>query len=91
LPAFSVNQENFLSPEEEEDSFVDNAVIEVGIFGGHMNHHAVGQMVLHRILGYLLLGCPIKSVSFIICTLSLLLMPLADLHFCGLDFVPPSL
>jgi hypothetical protein len=32
------------------------------------------------------------SVSYIICILTLLLMPLADLHFCAeLDFVTPSL
>jgi hypothetical protein len=32
------------------------------------------------------------SVSFIICMLTLLLIPLAGLHFCvGLDFVTPSL
>jgi hypothetical protein len=43
-------------------------------------------------LGYLLLGCSIISVFFIICMLTLLLMPLADLHFhVGLDFVTPSL
>ncbi len=41
---------------------------------------------------YLLLGCSVISVSFIICMLTLLLMPLAGLHFCvGLDFVTPSL
>jgi hypothetical protein len=35
---------------------------------------------------------PIIKVSFIICILTLLLMPLAGLHFCvGLDFVTPSL
>jgi hypothetical protein len=40
--------------------------------------------------GYLLLGCTVISVSFIICVLTLLLMPLARLHFCvGLDFVTP--
>jgi hypothetical protein len=33
-----------------------------------------------------------NQVSFIICMLTLLLMPLDDLHFCvGLDFVTPSL
>jgi hypothetical protein len=31
------------------------------------------------------------SLSFIICMLTLLLMTLAGLHFCGLDFVTPSL
>jgi hypothetical protein len=37
---------------------------------------------------YLLLGCSVISVSFIICMLTLLLMPLAGLHFCvGLDFL----
>jgi hypothetical protein len=42
--------------------------------------------------GYLLLGCSVLSVSFMICILTLLLMPLAGLHFCvGLDFVTPSL
>jgi hypothetical protein len=41
---------------------------------------------------YLLLGSSVISLSFIICMLSLLLMPLAGLHFCvGLDFVTPSL
>jgi hypothetical protein len=40
--------------------------------------------------GYLLLGCSVISASFIICMLTLLLMPLAVLHFCvGLDFVTP--
>jgi hypothetical protein len=35
---------------------------------------------------------PLRSVSFSICMLTLLLMPLAGLHFCvGLDFVTPSL
>jgi hypothetical protein len=35
-------------------------------------------------------GCSVISVSFIICILTLLLMPLAGLHFCvGLDFVTP--
>jgi hypothetical protein len=35
-------------------------------------------------------GCSVKSVSLIICMLTLSLMPLADLHFCvGLDFVTP--
>jgi hypothetical protein len=34
----------------------------------------------------------VTSVSFIICMLTLLLMPLAGLHFCvGLGFVTPSL
>jgi hypothetical protein len=42
--------------------------------------------------GYLLLGCSVVSVSFIICMLTLLLMPLAGLHFCvELDFVTPLL
>jgi hypothetical protein len=42
--------------------------------------------------GYLLLGCFVISTSLIICMLTLLLMPLAGLHFCvGLDFVIPSL
>jgi type II secretory pathway component PulF len=37
-----------------------------------------------------ILGCSIISVFFIICMLTLLLMPLAGLHFCvGLDFVTP--
>jgi hypothetical protein len=41
--------------------------------------------------GHLLSGCSIISVSFIICMLILLLMPLAGLYFCvGLDFVTPS-
>jgi hypothetical protein len=41
--------------------------------------------------GYLLLGCSVIFVYFIICMLTLLLMPLAGLHFCvGLDFVTPS-
>jgi hypothetical protein len=40
--------------------------------------------------GYWLLGCSIISVYFIIYMLTLLLMPLAGLHFCvGLDFVTP--
>jgi hypothetical protein len=34
----------------------------------------------------------VLSVPFIICMLTLLLMPLAGLHFCvGLDFVTPLL
>jgi hypothetical protein len=38
--------------------------------------------------GYLLLGCSVISVSVIICMLTLLLMPLAGLHFCvGLDLI----
>jgi hypothetical protein len=42
--------------------------------------------------GYLLLGCSVISVSFIICMLTLLLMPLGGLHLCvGLDFVTRSL
>jgi hypothetical protein len=42
--------------------------------------------------GYLLLGCSVISASFIICMLTLLLMPLAGLHFCvGLYFVTPSM
>jgi hypothetical protein len=42
--------------------------------------------------GYLLLGCSVISASFIICMLTLLLMPFAGLHFCvGSDFVIPSL
>jgi hypothetical protein len=42
--------------------------------------------------GYLLLGCSVISVSFIICMLTCRLMPLAGLHFCvGVDFVTPSL
>jgi uncharacterized membrane protein len=42
--------------------------------------------------GYLLLGCYVISVSYIICVLTLLLMPLAGLHFyVRLDFVTPSL
>jgi hypothetical protein len=42
--------------------------------------------------GYLLLGCSVISVSFIICMMTLLLMPLAGLHFCvGLNFMTPSL
>jgi hypothetical protein len=37
--------------------------------------------------GHLLLGCSVIPVYFINCTLNLLLMPLAGLHFClGLDF-----
>jgi hypothetical protein len=45
---------------------------------------------LQTTLGYLLLGCSIISVSFIIYMLPLLLMPLVGLHFCsGLDFVTP--
>jgi hypothetical protein len=42
--------------------------------------------------GYLLLGCSVISVSFIIWLLALLLMALAGLHFyAGLDFMTPSL
>jgi hypothetical protein len=42
--------------------------------------------------GFILLGCSVISVSFLICMLTLLLLPLAGLHFCaGLDFVTPSL
>jgi hypothetical protein len=43
--------------------------------------------------GYLLLGCSVISVSFIVWMLTLLLiMPLTGLCFCvGLDFVTPSL
>jgi hypothetical protein len=42
--------------------------------------------------GYLFLGCSVISVSFIICMLTLLLMPLAGLHFCvGFDFMTLSL
>jgi hypothetical protein len=45
-----------------------------------------------RVLGNLLLGCSVISVSFIIYMLNLLLIPLVGLHFCvGLDFVTPSL
>jgi hypothetical protein len=41
---------------------------------------------------YLSLGCSVISVSFIICMLTLLLIPLAGLHSCvGLDFVASSL
>jgi hypothetical protein len=41
--------------------------------------------------GYLLLGGSVIPVSFIVCMVILLLMPLAGLHFCvGLDFVTPS-
>jgi hypothetical protein len=41
--------------------------------------------------GYLLLGCSVMSVSFIIC-MTLLFIPLAGLQFCvGLDFVTPWL
>lgn len=41
---------------------------------------------------YFLLGCSVISISCIICMLTLILMPLAGLHFCvGLDFVTPSL
>jgi hypothetical protein len=41
--------------------------------------------------GYLLLGCSVTSVFFVIYLLTLLLTPLAGLHFCvGLDFVTPS-
>jgi hypothetical protein len=40
---------------------------------------------------FVYLGCSVISVSFIICMLTLLLMPLAGLYFCvGLDFVTPS-
>jgi hypothetical protein len=40
--------------------------------------------------GYLLFVCSVISVSFIICMLTLLLMPLAGLHSCvGLDFLTP--
>jgi hypothetical protein len=35
---------------------------------------------LYLLKGYLLLGCSVISVSFIICMLTLLLMPLAGLH-----------
>jgi hypothetical protein len=42
--------------------------------------------------GYLLLNSSVISVSYLICMLTHLLMPLAGLHFCvGLDFVTPSL
>jgi hypothetical protein len=42
--------------------------------------------------GYLLLGCSVITISFNICMLTLLLMPLTGLHFCvGLDFVTSSL
>jgi hypothetical protein len=42
--------------------------------------------------GYLLLGCSVISVSFIICMLTLLLVPLAGLNlFVGLDFATFSL
>jgi hypothetical protein len=42
--------------------------------------------------GYLLLNCSVKSIPYIICMFTLLLMPLAGLNFCvGLDFVTPSL
>jgi hypothetical protein len=45
-----------------------------------------------KCFGYLLLGCSLISISYIICMLTLLLMPLAGLRFClGLDFVTPSL
>jgi hypothetical protein len=41
-------------------------------------------------LGYLLLGCSVISVSFIIDMLTLLFMPLGGLHFyVGLDFMTP--
>ena len=32
---------------------VETAIIEIGILGGHMSNHAVGQMVLHQILNIL--------------------------------------
>jgi hypothetical protein len=37
-------------------------------------------------LGNLLLGCSVISLSFIICKLTLLLMPLAGLHFYRIKF-----
>jgi hypothetical protein len=41
--------------------------------------------------GYLLLGCSVLSLSFIVCMWILLLMPLADLQFCvGSGFATPS-
>jgi hypothetical protein len=44
----------------------------------------------YECFGHLLFGRSV--ISFIICMLILLLMPLAGLHFCvGLDFVIPSL
>jgi hypothetical protein len=55
--------------------------------------HAIQAAVTNEcasptIIGYLLLGCSIIFVSFIICMLTLLLMPLARLHLCvGSEFV----
>jgi hypothetical protein len=50
------------------------------ILSEHHHHHS------------LLLACSVISVPFTIFMLTLLLMPLAGLHFCvGLDFVTPSL
>jgi hypothetical protein len=44
------------------------------------------KMLLDGRVCYLLLGCSVISVSFIICMLTASLMPLAGLHFCvGLD------
>jgi hypothetical protein len=46
---------------------------------------------LFRGTGYLFSGRYVISVSFIICMLTLLLVPLAGLHFCvGLEFVTSS-
>jgi hypothetical protein len=53
----------------------------------------VGEAPMRLIYtGYLLLGCSVMSVPFIICMLTLLHMPLPGLHFCeGLDFMTSSL
>jgi hypothetical protein len=42
-------------------------------------------------IGFLKLGCSVISVSFIICLLTVSLIPLAGYYFCvGINFVTPS-
>jgi hypothetical protein len=53
---------------------------------------ALPRLLEESYSGYLSLDCSVISISFNIGILTLLLMPLASLHFCvGLDFVTPSL
>jgi hypothetical protein len=63
----------------------------------YLSEHTLGSRVHKKVFrciwNYLLLmGCSVISVSSIICMLTLVLMPLAGLHFyVGLDLVTPFL
>jgi hypothetical protein len=79
-----------ISYEQILDIFFDR---DISAFGNGLGQYQVRAFIFSWVecFGYLLLGCSVISVSFIIFMLTLLLMPLAGLYFCvGVDFVTLS-